>query len=200
MLNLKTFSKLLIMDTPPHKICQYCGKTSKDFSQAKLFLEHVRRHENIEADCDQCGKRWPTKKGLRDHKRDVHSEGYPCACCNRKFTKRSSLNRHLESRQMKCHLCFQYLKYMKQFFVNKTWNGTSRHFSYFSLHRARRLPTTYSTILWFGLNVAMSNLAWWVNDALCRLYVVASLLQQCASVDAQPKPDADDTAVAFCYW
>ena len=90
MLNLKTFSKLLIMDTPPQNICQYCGKSSKDFSQGKLFLEHVRRHESIEADCDQCGKRWPTKKALSDHKRDVHSEGYPCACCNRKWPEFSA--------------------------------------------------------------------------------------------------------------
>ena len=36
MLNLKTFSKLLIMNTPQN-ICQYCGKSSKDFSQGKLF-------------------------------------------------------------------------------------------------------------------------------------------------------------------
>ena len=172
MLNLKTFSKLLIMDTPPQNICQYCGKSSKDFSQGKhqglrikmgrfvfwaWYLVHKqgpRHHWPCTPGYweDWEGPPWELRAGRR---------GHPCKIWKILDEVQSGRFRIWFSWWQTSYVCywFQCLKYMKQFFIIKTWNGTSRHFSYFLLHRARRLPTTYSTILWFGPNVATSNLA-----------------------------------------
>ena len=84
-------------------LCQYCGRGN--FTSGKQFLEHLLKHKKLQFNCNQCAKILTTPKSLRDHKRDVHGEGFICKWCNKKFAKKNGLNRHMQSTSKECEEC-----------------------------------------------------------------------------------------------
>ena len=86
-------------------ICHFCGLSSGIFTTGKQFNEHLLKHKKLQFNCNQCAKILPTPKSLRDHQRDVHGEGFTCKCCNNQFSKKSNLNRHLQSTPKECDVC-----------------------------------------------------------------------------------------------
>ena len=81
-------------------ICHFCGLSSGIFTTGKQFNEHLLKHKKLQFNCNQL----PTPKSLRDHQRDVHGEGFTCKCCNKQFSKKSNLNRHLQSTPKECEV------------------------------------------------------------------------------------------------
>ena len=57
-------------------MCEVCGKTRKDFSSRKYFFLHLQStsHTKNNLNCDQCDKMFQFKRGLDDHKSEIHGE------------------------------------------------------------------------------------------------------------------------------
>ena len=69
--------------------CTLCPRT---FTQLKSYEAHLKKHET----CSQCGKVCKHAKHLAKHKLKRHSLAYPCDNCTRKFESKKSLHNHKE--------------------------------------------------------------------------------------------------------
>jgi len=73
--------------------CEYCSKQFKDF-MLKAHIRNVHSQEN--SSCDDCGKVYPSVKGLRDHQRTVHRNlDLFCDLCGKNFKCKSYLAIHV---------------------------------------------------------------------------------------------------------
>ena len=104
------------------KICETCGKT---LNTRKKYYEHMKRHSQQQAlngeeqlqstnlffYCDQCGKRFLTTSGLREHNERFHESGnYACSSCQMTFntiSQRRDHNNieHSTDEKFKCRYC-----------------------------------------------------------------------------------------------
>ncbi|KAG8223346.1 hypothetical protein J437_LFUL001224 [Ladona fulva] len=97
----------------PHK-CNVCGK---GFPKHCRLVQHMAVHSTVprQSSCDECGKYFPSPELLDIHKK-THETKEPssgkdpliCGVCQRVFTKRSRLKRHMllhESQSFPCNKC-----------------------------------------------------------------------------------------------
>ena len=88
--------------------CHICGKGYRHQSSLK---EHLRRHEECESLCVECGKTLPNKVSLDDHIKHNHpKEHVSCPECFKFFPNPSKLARHvryshLDIRMYPCSMC-----------------------------------------------------------------------------------------------
>lgn len=90
-----------------HK-CSYCSKIflvaqSKKDHERRVHLKYIEKHECA------CGKTYPTKSGLYNHKQKVHNTGsFPCPKCDKIFNCRIDLNAHnikIHKPKIACEVC-----------------------------------------------------------------------------------------------
>ena len=70
--------------------CEKCGVERSSMTSRK-FKEHYDLHLDLQFNCDDCEKVFPTKPKLVDHKRYVHSLLINCDVCNKTFTNEKNL-------------------------------------------------------------------------------------------------------------
>jgi len=77
----------------PHQ-CQICGDS---FKQKLTFDEHMTFHSGIqEFQCIDCGKQFGLERSLRHHRLLRHTHQLPCNMCDKKFSTKSHLERHVK--------------------------------------------------------------------------------------------------------
>lgn len=88
--------------------CSFCSKVflgseSRMNHEKKVHLKVVEKH-----DC-ACGKSYPTKSGLYNHRQKVHNTGFfPCPKCEKGFTCKIDLNTHnikVHKPKIACEVC-----------------------------------------------------------------------------------------------
>ena len=98
--------------------CPVCGKTitSKENLEHHINI-HKRKQGLIEDEansplyfyCDKCGAKCVSKRNLKSHEKDQHSEGpFPCHHCGLEFDKFISLRTHRQREHrplLQCDLC-----------------------------------------------------------------------------------------------
>ena len=83
---------------PKRKMCPTCGKNVTSYSQHKKI--HLREKggngdESLEFYCDQCGKQFLTKQGLRGHVQAEHEKKeFECKTCEQTFKSAGKLSSH----------------------------------------------------------------------------------------------------------
>jgi len=74
--------------------CQICGDS---FKKKLTMDEHMSNHTGIqEFHCDDCGKNFGLQRSLRHHRLLRHTHQLPCHMCEKKFSTKSHLERHLK--------------------------------------------------------------------------------------------------------
>ena len=79
-------------------ICEVCGKSGKDFSSKKHFVEHFQAvcHSAKRYQCDKCNLGFQFEKGLKEHKSTKHeSISFKCEYCDKDFITKRNLERHI---------------------------------------------------------------------------------------------------------
>ena len=105
-----------------------CEECSTSFSKLSHLKRHVKaQHTKYEEeyDCDECGKKFNRHDNLLKHMRYTHNvkrktlvlpgindelENFPCSYCEKVYTQKFSLIRHIESKHSKeknyrCTIC-----------------------------------------------------------------------------------------------
>ena len=108
--------------------CDMCGTSLK---HRDILLEHIKKHllrlEGLQFPCLECGKTFPLKKGLREHKRNVHGPAaHPQKCpkCGRMLKNANSLQLHtrvyhnpkFKRRESVCMICGK--KFLMELYLN----------------------------------------------------------------------------------
>ena len=79
-------------------ICELCGAAFRDKSALTV---HIRRHTGETLfTCEKCGKGFATRNTYFQHLR-VHDKKYKCPQCNRMFSEKGYMNRHIKQTHMK---------------------------------------------------------------------------------------------------
>ena len=78
----------------------YCEPCRRGFSGRTHFERHVRSHERLKYQCDQCDKTFVDKGKLKHHM-SVHTGEYKFTCnkCNKCFNARFRYLQHVNSHQ-----------------------------------------------------------------------------------------------------
>ena len=150
-LTMSIFSNQESVTTMPH-FCELCGKGCRDTT---TLNRHRQTHVSI-LSCDECGKVYRTKKGLKNHvathgERNFHCDvcdfktytllllrghkkyhheksRYPCTQCGKGFNKKSQLVRHtVVHTNVKTHLSNTILPCDACGKVFQTKSGFNRH-------------------------------------------------------------------------
>ena len=86
--------------------CNTCGKK---FRSLPVLLSHAKLHENVIFECDKCPKKFNTRKYLKQHIENVHTDTvYECDYCDTTLRSHSALLHQEEihfSRKKACHYC-----------------------------------------------------------------------------------------------
>ena len=72
------------------ELCDYCGK---NFKSKNSFREHLKIHENVNFQCKEFFKSFPSK--LLVHKNAVHESKPEYEICLKTFSNNSNLVKHL---------------------------------------------------------------------------------------------------------
>ncbi|XP_038208175.1 zinc finger protein 782-like [Zerene cesonia] len=95
----------------PEKIYTYhCELCDKRFIRNKRYENHKRTHESEGLSCMSCDKTFKTKRGLREHQKNVHSpwsfNETKCRLCGKVFKSRNSLKQHeIRHGERKLYIC-----------------------------------------------------------------------------------------------
>ena len=97
--------------------CVKCGKSYSNLRNLNIHYESIHKGKK-KFSCLKCKKEFPTPNALIYHvskkicskrPQNVNSEFCKCDLCNKTFTQKSSLKRHIssvhEGIKHKCHLC-----------------------------------------------------------------------------------------------
>ena len=77
----------------PHQ-CQICGES---FKKKFTLDEHMSIHTGIqEFSCVDCGKSFGLQRSLHHHRLMRHTHQLPCSMCEKKFSTKSHLERHMK--------------------------------------------------------------------------------------------------------
>ena len=92
--------------------CPHCNKSFAP----KSLSRHVKSvHLKIVHECDLCQQRFTRKSNLDEHKKSHYEEKkeYICLHCDKTYSSRDTLGRHVRNTHFKCYTC-------KQTFINKS--------------------------------------------------------------------------------
>ena len=79
------------------KYCEFCSKTSNDFSDQSGFLKHKKSHGD-KVSCSHCGKLLKNKRVLEYHIKSLHgNKTFFCKHCKEEFQDKANLKEHLKS-------------------------------------------------------------------------------------------------------
>jgi uncharacterized Zn-finger protein len=89
--------------------CPDCGIVY-NFASARAFYAHRRLHRSSEEFvCDECGKSFRNRDGLRQHKKTHDDSEFPCESCDKKFRCKSGLTKHMgivhDGKRYICDVC-----------------------------------------------------------------------------------------------
>lgn len=101
-----------------------CDECSAKYKTSYQLKQHQQLHLNTQYECPECGKKFAhdasAKKHLKTHfqttapppKRPVPKGNYPCAVCEKVFTRNDYLKKHMichdEKKRFKCDYCDRY--------------------------------------------------------------------------------------------
>ena len=88
------------------KIPLGCPKCNKTFSSIKYQVPHIKKCEELrpkqtkEFGCDECSKRYMTKKALDGHKlfHQGLAENFICDICGAEYKHKTSLTSHMKGK------------------------------------------------------------------------------------------------------
>lgn len=81
--------------------CPDCGLS---FGSRAALSGHTRIHGQKVVVCEVCGKTSSGQKAASDHTR-THTKPYPCSICDRRFSKKSQLDRHSRTHDSELYRC-----------------------------------------------------------------------------------------------
>ncbi|XP_062564420.1 zinc finger protein 184-like isoform X4 [Armigeres subalbatus] len=108
----KTRKKYKTKNNPTMKIqCQVCGEFVSRYTLSRHMLVHTDDRPMFA--CDQCPKKYPYRKNLREHIEIVH-EGkvWSCDKCGKSFNRKEGLNEHniavhTDLKKYECTVCHE---------------------------------------------------------------------------------------------
>ncbi|KAJ8711326.1 hypothetical protein PYW07_008568 [Mythimna separata] len=132
-------------------LCAKCGKT---FYSANGLMQHSKSHREIaQFKCGFCHKTYRSRQSLKEHFRVAHSSNrmlFVCVTCGKRFTARSTLNKHVKTHngeKFACSNCpktYTRASYLRHHMLTHMGQQKPRPFACTHQGCARSFPTKHS--------------------------------------------------------
>ena len=102
--------------------CKHCAKPFKTIRSLKQHSKRMHERENERIECQECGKCFTAKEGLRKHaKYHTFGKRFKCSQCDMAYIYKSHLKRHVDmahnkvpSQRYTCNICGEQVTKIKQ--------------------------------------------------------------------------------------
>ena len=79
-----------------------CKECCKEFTEEKVYIEHIQLHSNIERfQCNICNEIYLKKEDLQNHGQSHEGQEFGCETCAAKFLSTKDLKDHIASQHTK---------------------------------------------------------------------------------------------------